>query len=52
MRAAIADGKDPTAERDRQKASPTVREYGDERYLVEYAEVHKKPRSVSEDRRT
>jgi integrase len=40
--------RDPAAERDTAKAQPTFSEYAD-RYLEEYAAVHKKPRTVAED---
>ncbi|HEX4193738.1 MAG TPA: Arm DNA-binding domain-containing protein, partial [Stellaceae bacterium] len=50
LRGVVADGKDPAAARDTRSAAPTVDELAD-RYLEEYAEPHKKPRSVDEDRR-
>ena len=50
LRGAIADGKNPARARDQHAAEPTVDELAD-RYLAEYAEPHKKPRSVEEDRR-
>jgi integrase len=46
----IAEGKDPAAVRDAQRAVPTFKEFS-ERYLTEYAVPRKKPRSVEEDRR-
>src|SRR5690242_11857367 len=50
FRGAIADGEDPALARDKRTAEPSVNELAD-RYLAEYAEPHKKPRSVEEDRR-
>ncbi|HEX4615786.1 MAG TPA: integrase arm-type DNA-binding domain-containing protein, partial [Stellaceae bacterium] len=50
LRGAVADGKDPARLRDEHAAEPIVDELAD-RYLAEYAEPHKKPRSVEEDRR-
>jgi integrase len=46
----IAEGKDPAAVRDAQRAVPTFKEFSD-RYLIEHAVPRKKPRSVEEDRR-
>jgi integrase len=46
----IRDGQDPAAERAADKAAPTLAELA-QRYMSEYAERHKKPRSVEEDRR-
>jgi integrase len=46
----IAEGKDPAAVREAQRAVPTFKEFSD-RYLAEYAVPRKKPRSVEEDRR-
>ena len=46
----IADGKDPAAVRDAQRAVPSFKEFS-ERYLTEHAVPRKKPRSVEEDRR-
>jgi integrase len=50
LRGAIAGGADPARMRDEHAAEPTVDELAD-RYLEEYAESHKKPRSIEEDRR-
>lgn len=50
LRGAVADGKDPARARDARAAAPTIDELAD-RFLDEYAEPHKKPRSVEEDRR-
>lgn len=46
----VARGSDPSAERTKRRASPTVRDLAD-RYLNEHAEPHKKPSSVKADRR-
>src|SRR6476659_8810265 len=46
----IAEGKDPAAVRDAQRAVPSFKEFS-ERYLTEHAVPRKKPRSVEEDRR-
>lgn len=46
----IRDGKDPAVERAEDKAAPTLAELA-QRYMSEYAERQKKPRSVEEDRR-
>ena len=46
----IAEGKDPAALREAQRAAPNFREFS-ARYLTEYAVPRKKPRSVEEDRR-
>ena len=48
--AEIAEGKDPAAVRDAQRAVPTFKGFSD-RYLIEHAVPRKKPRSVEEDRR-
>jgi integrase len=50
LRGAIANGEDPARVRDERAAEPTVDQLAD-RYLEEYAEPHKRPRSVEEDRR-
>ncbi len=50
LRAAIAEGIDPSRIRDDAARAPTVDALAD-RYLVEHAEPHKKPRSIEEDRR-
>jgi integrase len=42
--------RDPSAERNFLKAQPTFAEFA-EQYLTQYAEAHKKPRTVAEDRR-
>jgi integrase len=44
-----AAGKDPAAERDTGKATPTLAEFA-QRYVNDYAEAHKKSRSLREDR--
>ncbi len=44
----VAKGKDPAGQRVDDRAAPTVAELC-ERYLVEYAHQHKKPRSVASD---
>jgi integrase len=46
----IRDGKDPAAERAADKAAPTLGELA-QRYMAEYAERRKKPRTIEEDRR-
>jgi integrase len=46
----IRDGKDVATDRDEAKAAPTVAELA-ARYLTEYAEPHKKPRTRAEDAR-
>ena len=46
----IAEGNDPAAVRDAQRAVPNFKEFSD-RYLTEHAVPRKKPRSVEEDRR-
>lgn len=46
----IRDGKDPTQERDRAKAAPNFSELA-ARYMTEYAEPRKKPRTRAEDAR-
>lgn len=43
-----AQGKDPVQERDIGKTKPTLAEFA-QRYLAEYAVVHKKPRTLGED---
>jgi integrase len=50
LRGAVADGNDPARVRDEHATEPTVDKLAD-RFLAEYAEPHKKPRSVEEDRR-
>jgi integrase len=50
LRGAIANREDPARRRDERAAAPTVDKLAD-RYLEEYAEPHKRPRSVEEDRR-
>ena len=47
---ALARGVDPALYSDLEQAIPTVAEFA-KRYLKDHAEVHKKPRSVAEDRR-
>lgn len=42
--------RDPSSERSFLKAQPTFAEFA-EQYLTQYAEAHKKPRTVAEDRR-
>lgn len=46
----IRDGKDPAEEKRRARSAPTLESFA-ERYLVEYAELQKKPRTVAEDKR-
>jgi integrase len=46
----IRDGKDPATERDEAKAAPSLADLA-RRYLAEYAEPHKKPRTRAEDAR-
>ncbi len=46
----IRDGKDPAADRASDKAAPSFADFA-ARYLVEYAEPHKKPRTRIEDAR-
>lgn len=46
----IRDGKDPAAERDQARTAPTFAELA-ARYMVEYAEPRKKPRTRAEDAR-
>jgi len=46
----VASGVDPTQAKVKGKSSPTLEAVG-QRYLTEYAEQHKKPSSVEEDRR-
>jgi integrase len=50
LRREIDRGHDPLAERIESRTAPTVAEFAD-RYLIEHAEVKKKPRSTEEDRR-
>ncbi len=45
---AIADGKDPAADREAARHNPTVADLCD-RYLEDYAKEHKKPSSVATD---
>jgi integrase len=49
-RGRVADGEDPAAARAAKTAAPTVDDLAN-RYLLEHAESHKKPRSAEEDRR-
>jgi integrase len=46
----IRDGKDPAAERNAARNAPTLEAFAD-RYMTEYAEGQKKPRTVTEDKR-
>lgn len=46
----IRDGKDPAADKRAAKTAPSFAAFA-ARYLAEYAEPHKKPRTVIEDRR-
>jgi integrase len=46
----IRDGKDPAAEKQAERKVPMLADFA-ARYLTEYAEKQKKPRSVEEDRR-
>ena len=50
LRGLIARGGDPAAERDRERAIPTMRVLA-ERYMAEHAIPKKKPRSADSDRR-
>ncbi|MBI4183471.1 MAG: integrase arm-type DNA-binding domain-containing protein [Proteobacteria bacterium] len=50
LRGAVADGRDPAAERAAERAVPTMAEFAG-RYLTEYARPQKKPRSIAEDER-
>ncbi|MGB8841630.1 MAG: Arm DNA-binding domain-containing protein, partial [Aliidongia sp.] len=51
LRGLVADGQDPAVDRAiRRKAITTMRELG-ERYMAEYAEQHKKPSGIAQDRR-
>ena len=50
MRGKVVDGADPLDERQELLKAETMKEFG-KRYLVEYAEKHKRARSVKEDRR-
>jgi integrase len=43
-------GKDPAGRRAVERGAPTIKQLG-ERYISEYAEVRKKPRSIHEDKR-
>lgn len=43
-----AKGRDPAAERDLGKQTPTLAEFAS-RYITDHAQVHKKPRTVIED---
>lgn len=47
---AVAEGRDPMEERHQNRAAPTIEDLRD-RYMKEYAEPYKKPRSVHEDER-
>ncbi len=46
----IRDGKDPAKERDDAKAAPTLQAFA-ARYISEYGELQKKPRTLEEDKR-
>lgn len=46
----IRDGKDPAEEKRKARSAPTFEAFA-ERYLAEYAELQKKPRTVAEDKR-
>ena len=46
----IRDGKDPAKEKRKARSAPTFEAFA-ERYLAEYAELQKKPRTVAEDKR-
>lgn len=50
LRGCILNGEDPMQEREAERTEPTVNQLADE-YLERYAVVHKRARSVSEDRR-
>lgn len=47
---AVAEGRDPIAERVQDRAAPTIEQLRD-RYMAEYARPYKKPRSAHEDER-
>jgi integrase len=50
VRGMIASGENPASVRMRDRAASTVAELG-ERYMAEYAEAHKKPSAIAQDRR-
>lgn len=50
LKGLVRDGKDPATERDQAKAAPTLAEFA-ARYMSEYAEPQKKPRTLIEDKR-
>lgn len=50
LRGLIASGENPALERSRDRSMPTVAELG-QRYLEEYARLHKKPSGLAQDRR-
>ena len=50
LRGVVASGGDPATERDIEKSKPTVKDFA-QRYLKEYAELHKAASSVDADRR-
>ena len=46
----VSSGTDPAQVKSAGKGTPTLEKFG-KRYLTEHAELHKKPRSVAEDKR-
>jgi integrase len=50
LRGVIAAGENPAVARMRERTAESVAELG-ERYMIEYAKVHKKPSGVAQDRR-
>jgi integrase len=50
IRGMVVAGQDPAADRDQAKNAPTFAEFS-ARYMAEYAEAQKKPRTLVEDRR-
>lgn len=50
MRGIIAAGDYPAANRTRERFASTIADLG-ERYMLEYAEEHKKPSAFAQDRR-
>jgi integrase len=50
LRGIIATGENPAITRTRERSIATVADLG-ERYMIEYAEEHKKPSAIAQDRR-
>lgn len=50
LRGIIATGENPAINRTRERSISTVADLG-ERYMIEYAEEHKKPSAIAQDRR-